>query len=250
VVLSIQVWTTGEPVPGALEARGRFFSMFERALRDADSGSGPLLAEVELSNVEAVTLAELPKAGSADGVIITGSPAFVRQEQEWMLRLQAGVRELVDAKVPTLGVCFGHQILGEALGGRVEKNPRGREIGTAQLALEADDELLLPSEHDSRRQWVQMSHLDSLVELPRGAKVLASTQLEPFAGVRFSKWAWGVQFHPEMDAEIVRHYIEARKDAMALEGLNVPSFLASVRESSYGARLLAKFLSLAAAKKG
>lgn len=248
MALSIQIWTTGEPVPEAFDARGRFFAMFERALCEAGLEADLRGGHLELTNIEAVSREELPELGSSDAVIITGSPAFLREEQPWMQRLCAKTRELVEANIPTLGVCFGHQILGEALGGYVEKNPRGREIGTVEFRVERDDPLF-PTEDGSNRGWVQMSHLDSVTRLPPGAEVLGSTALEPYAAVRFSEWAWGVQFHPEMDAEIVRHYLAARAAALLVEGLDAPALVAATRESSYGSRLLEQFIRLSAARK-
>jgi GMP synthase (glutamine-hydrolysing) len=231
-------------VPRALEARGRFFDMFERVLGAAHGGPNVVNRGIELVNVEGVTGSELPAVGSADGVILTGSPAYVRDEEPWMVRMQERARQLVLAGVPTLGVCFGHQILGEALGGRVERNPWGREIGTTKLGLTTPDPLVFRPGHDSAQELVQMSHLDSVISLPERAEVLARTELEPFAAVRYGPRTWGVQFHPEMDDEIIRHYLMSREEVVRAEGLNFADILSSVRDDGYGARMLERFFEL------
>src|SRR5205809_215271 len=58
------------------------------------------------------------------------------------------------------------------------------------------------------------THVDTVQRLPEGARVLARSRLEPHAAVRFSEAAWGVQFHPEMDRSIVRHYLVVRRDVI------------------------------------
>jgi GMP synthase (glutamine-hydrolysing) len=70
---------------------------------------------------------------------------------------------------------------------------------------------------------------------------LAATALEPNAAIRFGQRMWGVQFHPEMDAEIIGHYLEARRSDIEAEGLDVEQILTARVESSYGSRLLRRF---------
>src|SRR5205814_9055751 len=132
-------------------------------------------------------------------------------------RAEEYLRALVRSRVPTFGICFGHQLLGQALGGEVVKNPRGREIGTVDIEIVADDPLLGAAVRPYR---ANAPHVDTVHRLPAGARILAKTRLEPHAAVRFSDAAWGVQFHPEMDRSVVRKYLDVRRALRSAEGLD------------------------------
>jgi len=185
---------------------------------------------------------ELPAPRATGGVVVTGSAAMVSDREEWAERTADWLRNAVEAGVPTLGICFGHQLLAHALGGRVGPNPRGREIGTVTLSIAgvaAADPLLggFPS-----RIEVQATHLESVLELPPGAELLASSTLDSHHAFRMpGRPVWGVQFHPEFSAAITRSYIEAKRQDMQAEGLEPDRLLAGVRETRWGGDILARF---------
>jgi GMP synthase (glutamine-hydrolysing) len=129
-------------------------------------------------------------------------------------------------------------MLGEALGGKVAENPNGREIGTVAVTRHTDNPLLEPVQPFT----ANATHLDSVVDLPAGAEVFASTALEPNALVRFTQTAWGVQFHPEMDADIVREYVLARRDTIEEEGTSVEALLGGLGDALAGRRVLQNFV--------
>jgi len=189
---------------------------------------------------------ELPDPHAAGGVVVTGSAAMVSDREAWIERTAEWLRDAVEAGAPTLGICFGHQLLAHAFGGRVAPNPRGREIGTVSLSLAgaaAADPLLsgLPA-----RIEVQATHLESVLELPPGAELLASSTLDPHHAFRVpGRPAWGLQFHPEFSAAITRSYTEAKRQDMQAEGLDPDRLLAGVRETRWGNDILARFAQLA-----
>ena len=80
--------------------------------------------------------------------------------------------------------------------------------------------------------------------MPPGARLLARTALEEHAAVYFGERAWGVQFHPEMGGEILRHYVDACESALEREGLDAPAARASAQDTPHSARLLRRFVEL------
>ncbi len=151
---------------------------------------------------------------------------------------------MVDAGTPTLGICYGHQLLAAALGGEVGKNPQGREIGTILLRLEPNathDPLLAGFPAVLK---VQATHVESVLTLPVGARVLGKSELDPYAAIAFGERAWGVQFHPEFDADVIREYIRARRQPILAEGLEPDALVAAAVNSPYGTALLRRFREL------
>lgn len=184
----------------------------------------------------------LPDPVVLGGVVVTGSSASVTERAPWMLRAEDYLRALIRAGVPTFGICFGHQLLGQALGGQVAVNPRGREIGTVAFQVLQPDLLLsLAAE-----PWhANATHVDTIARLPMGSRVLARTELENHAVVRFSEAAWGVQFHPEMDASVIRDYVEARREVLLREGLDPEALLDHATDGVAGASTLVRFVDFA-----
>lgn len=225
------ILVTGEPVEPVKRERGSFTNLFRAVLEPHWRGA---IVELDAQRFE------LPDPKDFAALVVTGSAASVIERTPWILAAERALAAFVSAGVPTLGVCFGHQLLGQALGGDVQPNPRGREIGTVETELFADDPLFadLP-----RRLLVNMSHVDSVVALPPGARVLARTVLEPHAAVRFGERAWGVQFHPEFDGSVMRGYIEARAHQVANEGIDLSTLRAET--SPDATRILTRFTELA-----
>lgn len=183
----------------------------------------------------------LPDSRNFAGAVVTGSAAMVTDREPWSEATAEWLGAAISAGTPVLAICYGHQLLAHALGGRVEKNPRGREIGTVQVALAAaarDDELLgeFPG-----ALLVQSSHLESVLELPPDATRLATTKLDPNHAFRIGRSAWGVQFHPEFDADIVRGYIAARRADILEEGIDADALSRSAVDGPDGTAVLRRF---------
>src|SRR4051812_16958244 len=120
----ILIAKTGEPVPSVAAKRGQFADLIAAAIGPMFSGDY-LIVDVRSEPA--------PDPRSVDAVVITGSAANVPTRDPWMLRTEAWLREVVAAETPVFGICFGHQTLAQALGGDVQKTPRGREIGTIPI---------------------------------------------------------------------------------------------------------------------
>jgi GMP synthase (glutamine-hydrolysing) len=227
----ICVLVTGDPVPRAQQRVGGFADMVRAGLRGAWPGG--------FVDVDARTAEALPGSQQFAGVIVTGSAASVTERAPWILRAEEYLARAVEQNQAVLGICFGHQLLGQALGGRVERNPRGREMGTVKLTIVDDDPIL---DRSIEPALAHATHVDSVTVAPASARLLASSKLEPHAALRFGERAWGVQFHPEFDAQVMADYIESRRELLAEEGRDVSAMLAGIAAAEAGRLVLERFV--------
>jgi GMP synthase (glutamine-hydrolysing) len=87
-----------------------------------------------------------------------------------------------------------------------------------------------------------VTHVDSVIRLPPGARALARSEREDYHAIRFSESCYGVQFHPEMDADVMRAYVEARREILAAEGFAVDEMVARIREADAARQTLRNFV--------
>lgn len=192
-----------------------------------------------------VVAGEFPKTlNSIDGIIVTGSSKEVYDGEPWIAETEEWVRKARASRIPILGVCFGHQIIAQAFGGEVTKNPKGREIGTCSVSLvhrAADDPLFhgLP-----QKLSVQESHQSVIVKLPGSARVLGKNKYGIQAFRLGNDKLWGVQFHPEVSAPILKKVIRARKQILEQEGLDAENIYRSVKPTTQAKKVLKNFLDI------
>lgn len=152
--------------------------------------------------------ADLPADLSAyAGLVVLGGHMSANDEATypWLAPTKALLADTVAGGIPVLGVCLGHQLLASALGGRVAVNDLGTRIGLTPVALTAagqDDPLLQSAAARRAVHW----NGDVVTELPSGAVRLATAPDGTVQAARFAPRAWGVQFHPEVTAEIFREW--------------------------------------------
>lgn len=198
----------------------------------------------DLLQVDVYQHQEFPATESLAGVVITGSPAMVSAREDWSERTAGWIRETVRKGTPVLGVCYGHQLLAHALGGRAGPNPAGRQIGTvaSKLLDSASKDPLLG--HLPPGFAAQTSHSEVVLELPPGAERLATSPLDENFAIRFGENVWGVQFHPEFSGVVMSQYIHYRSDAIRAEGLNPEAINAVTTETVEARSVLRKFVDL------
>jgi GMP synthase (glutamine-hydrolysing) len=197
----VLVVQTGSTHPEVVAARGDYDAWFVGIL----GGLGVEAAVCRAHRGEA-----WPDLRAFDGVLLTGSPHSVRDEAPWMAALGRDAVAAAEAGVPVLAVCFGHQLVGEVLGGRVEPNPAGGEYGTIAVGLTpegAADALFagLPPV-----LAVQSTHRDALVRPPPGVVCLGGTDNTPLQAFACGPNLRAVQFHPEMDDAALAQLLAAR----------------------------------------
>ena len=154
-----------------------------------------------------------------DGLVVLGGDTVGDEPPHLREFLAAALAE----ERPTLGICYGAQLIATVLGGRVGRNPEGPEFGAQLIAKRANaatDPLFrdMPITPDVI-QW----HHDAVLDLPPSAVLLASSPVCEVQAFRAGRVAWGIQFHIETTPEIVRQW--AASDAAALEGYDVDAIL-------------------------
>jgi GMP synthase-like glutamine amidotransferase len=147
-----------------------------------------------------------PDPEAYDGVVITGSPASVNDERDWIARLLAVIRSLHARHVPMVGLCFGHQAIAAALGGRVARAPVGLRLGTVTTQVERPAPWMSPA---PPALTLYAAHEDQVVELPPGAQVLGRDPQCPVGLYAIGASVFALQFHPEFGRAFMDDLIDA-----------------------------------------
>lgn len=189
----------------------------------------------------------LPELSGVDGIIITGSPAYLTDLAPWNYIAADYLRKAHEREIPILGICYGHQLLAWAFDGEVGFHPDGREIGSVAINLTAAAEADPLLSGLGSGFMAQVSHQQSVLKLPAAAVLLAQNSFEPNHGFRLGDSTWGLQFHPEFSAEIMRAYINERQPTITSEGLDADALLEQVRSTPESAALIQRFVLLARA---
>lgn len=146
----------------------------------------------------------MPEIGAFDGFVLSGAAEGVYDDTPWMAPLRDLIRAVRDARKPMLGICFGHQIMADTLGGRAEKvGPP--VVGVRRFVV------------DGVRVPAHVWHQDQVTEKPPGAQVIAQSDYCPFAGLEYDFPALSVQFHPEYSADYMGTFLRNSRGAYLTE---------------------------------
>ncbi|MFC4439882.1 MULTISPECIES: type 1 glutamine amidotransferase [Natrialbaceae] len=170
-----------------------------------------------------VTEGSLPETFDFDGAVVTGSRSSVYWDDEWIQPTKEWVGEAIDRDIPFLGICWGHQLLADALGGTVE-DMGAYEVGYSEIEQVGDSRLF---DGISRDFTAFTSHADEVSALPDGAEPLAQNRYSNH-GFRKGR-VFGVQFHPEYDTRTARDLVHKKE----LSDERRESVLAEITEENY-----------------
>lgn len=240
--IGLAIIETGTPPPELLPRFERYPAMFKRLFEPKFS--------VRIEESYAVFEgAQLPSPETHDAFLLTGSPASAYENLPWMVELSQWIRSCHSIRKPMAGICFGHQIIASALGGRVEKAPVGWGIGVRRFSL-TQPAAWMPEAGETLA--LRFSHQDQVVELPPAAQLLGGDPFCPVQMYTVGGHIFCVQGHPEFSEEYMQALLEFRRDilpsdayAEALRSLNdlcdgsrlatgISAFLAKSLSSSLG----------------
>ena len=182
----VTIIETGIVCPRNRERHGSYPQMFERMIGAAD-------ATVTFDTVSIPAGEPLPDIGGLEAILITGSSAGVYDDFDWITPLEAFVRAANQRKVPMVGVCFGHQLIAQALGGTARKSEKGWGLGRHVYDVAPGNGVI-----DSRHIALACSHQDQVITPPAGATTILSSDFTPHAGLLHAGGTTlSVQAHPE-----------------------------------------------------
>jgi GMP synthase-like glutamine amidotransferase len=210
----ITIIETGQVPQKYRERHGSFPDMFERMVRAEDPTA--TIAIVSIPNGDA-----LPDPRNLEAVLITGAAAGVYDGLDWIAPLEEFVRTAYASRTPMVGICFGHQLIAQALGGTVRKSEKGWGIGRHVYQVLPDNGVV-----DGEAVAIACSHQDQVIEPPNDALTILSSDFTPHAGLLYANGATlTLQPHPEFDVEFAQVCCELR-DGKAPEDV-----VATARES-------------------
>lgn len=187
--MKIGILQTGHSPEAMVERFGEYHELF-RTLLDGNGFSFDTYSVVDGIFPDS--------ADAADGWVITGSRHGAYEDHPWIPPLEDLIRQIRDSGKPMIGVCFGHQVIAQALGGKVEKFPGGWSIGRTEYDLNGKTVTL--------NAW----HQDQVTELPEGAVVQGSSDFCRNAMVTYGDTIWTVQAHPEFSNEFLTELMRTR----------------------------------------
>jgi GMP synthase (glutamine-hydrolysing) len=172
--------------------------------------------------------------GEYDAVLVLGGAMGADDDQHlgWIGPTKDLLRTAAAQQLPALGICLGHQLMASALGGRVERNPLGQQVGVLPVGwtqAASTDPLFGPLA--TPRRGVQWNN-DVVTRLPDDAVELARTERGEGQVARFGPAMWGVQLHPEVDAAIVASWVsDTERESLAARGLDAQALISEIEQS-------------------
>ena len=172
-----------------------------------------------------------------DAWIITGSAFSVIDNTQWIIKLKEKIKYAEQNSIYVLGICFGHQIISAALGGKVVKNPKGWELGSYSLSLNSKGHSSALFKNINSNDNFYFSHEDVVLELPSNAEELANNKMG-LQSFHIDNKIFGVQFHPEFTFDIMEQYVKIRFQKGVISQLN------PVNESKTSYKVITNFIEI------
>ena len=144
-----------------------------------------------------------------DGWIVTGSPHGVYEDHSWIPTVSQLINDIFNANMPMFGVCFGHQLIAQALGGHVEKSIKGWGLGLHTYKIDNSASYM---GNLSKELTLNICHQDQVLDVPEGATIYARSQFCENAGFYIKDKVLTMQAHPEFEVEFIEALLNARRE--------------------------------------
>ena len=198
-MMKIGILQTGE-VPDEIRVKyGQYPELFMAWLADPDF-------EFETFVVEEGQFPE--RADTCDAWLITGSRHGAYEDHDWIPPLEDLIRDAFAAVIPVIGICFGHQIIAQALGGKVEKFSGGWSVGVKDYVIDGI------SRQDGDEVPLNAFHQDQVIVPPENATVIGASSFCRYAALRYGDIAFSIQPHPEFTKVFMSDLVKARGDLL------------------------------------
>ena len=212
----ITIMETGLVCPKTRERHGSFPQMFARMIGAEDKS-------ISFDTVRVAEGEPLPDANALEAILITGSSVGVYDALDWIKPLENFVRAACAKRIPMVGVCFGHQLIAQTLGGTVRRSENGWGIGRHVYEIVPGNGVI-----EGERIALACGHQDQVIEAPPQARTILFSEFTPHAGLRYANGTTlSVQPHPEISTGFAYACCEA------LEG-NAPRQLGRDRQGVAG----------------
>ena len=188
--LRIGILECDHVVPALMDKYGDYHKMFADLVQTQDS-------DIEISVYDLIADQFPVDLTACDAYIITGSKFGVYDDVPWIYKAKHLVKDLYAAKIPTIGICFGHQLIAESLGGKVIKaEDKGRGLGVQAWEIKYSPKWMGELSSDSFS--LNACHQDQVIEMPAESELLVGSEFCPIAGFQKGPML-GIQGHPEFD---------------------------------------------------
>jgi len=196
--MKIGILQTGHSPEGLLASHGDYDSIFAALLatQGLDAEAFPVVDGIFPADID-----------TCDGWLITGSRFGAYEDHDWIPPLEDLLRRAYAAGIPIVGICFGHQILAQALGGKVEKFAGGWSVGPTAY------------EFEGRSVTLNAWHQDQVTEIPAEAKVIGRSAFCENAMLAYGDTAFSVQAHPEYSHEFIKGLADTRGRGLVPDAL-------------------------------
>jgi len=207
--MEIAIIETGSPDDEFRVTLGGYYEMFLAAF-------AKLNTDINLKNYAVYQNQVLPKVNAHDGFLITGSPLGVYEDHAFIEPLKKFVCDVIDADYPIVGICFGHQLMAEAMGGKTVKSPKGWGVGVHHYQISST----LAGQSKIRKYFqgindlsCLVSHQDQVVELSSNIELIAGSQFCANGILGYGKGnGLSFQMHPEFTNEFAENLLDSRVD--------------------------------------